>query len=269
MPTLDAHQSNSFVKLCLIGDSGTGKTGALVSLVAAGYKFKYIDLDNGLDSLKNFALRECPDNLVNVDFETVRDKYKMTAAGPLCTNPKAFVKASQLLTTWSDGSDPAELGPEYILVIDSGSALGKAAFEWARGMNPGAKEPRTWYFSAQQAIENIIAMLTGDDFHCNFIFITHISYQQMIEGSTKGQPSSIGQALGSILPRYFNTMLSMETKGTGADAERMINTMPTNMLDLKNPVPFNLPDQVPIATGMATIFDILKGGAPKATSKKK
>ena len=63
------------------------------------------------------------------------------------------------------------------------------------------------------------------------------------------------------IERYFNTLLSMERSGTGSDVERFVNTAPTNMLDLKNPIPYDLPEQVPIATGIATIFELLKGGA--------
>ncbi len=55
MPTLDAHESSRYAKLIYIGDSGTGKTGSLVSLLADGYKLKILDMDAGLDSLVHFA----------------------------------------------------------------------------------------------------------------------------------------------------------------------------------------------------------------------
>ena len=48
MPTLDTHQSSEFTKLLYLGDSGSGKTGSLVSLLKAGYKIKVLDLDNGV-----------------------------------------------------------------------------------------------------------------------------------------------------------------------------------------------------------------------------
>ena len=52
MPSLANHQSNEFTKLLIEGDSGSGKTGALASLVKAGYKLRILDMDNGLDALK-------------------------------------------------------------------------------------------------------------------------------------------------------------------------------------------------------------------------
>ena len=49
MPNLSKHQSSEFTKLLLMGDSKSGKTGALASLVLAGYKLRILDFDNGLE----------------------------------------------------------------------------------------------------------------------------------------------------------------------------------------------------------------------------
>jgi hypothetical protein len=82
MPSLDKHQSSEFTKLLLEGDSGSGKTGSLASLVAAGFKLRVLDMDNGLDSLANAVKRTCPDKLSgNVEFRTLRDKRRATPAG--------------------------------------------------------------------------------------------------------------------------------------------------------------------------------------------
>ena len=50
MPSLANHQSNEFTKMLLEGDSGSGKTGSLASLVAAGF------------SLRRFLLGGAPDH---------------------------------------------------------------------------------------------------------------------------------------------------------------------------------------------------------------
>src|SRR3990172_2411349 len=167
MPTLDTHQSSDYTKILYIGDSSTGKTGSLVSLLADGYHFKILDMDNGLDSLIYYG-KELGCNLGNVEYETVRDEYKSSKAGPRLKNgAKAFVTALDFMTTWSEIEDP-----NAVFVLDSLSAMGKAAFEWAKGMNPTAKDPRQWYFTAQQAVENVIAMVTGAGFKMNVIIIT-------------------------------------------------------------------------------------------------
>src|SRR4051812_44359341 len=54
MPPLANHQSAKTTKLLLMGDSGTGKTGALASLADAGFNLRILDFDNGIDALFNY-----------------------------------------------------------------------------------------------------------------------------------------------------------------------------------------------------------------------
>lgn len=254
MPTLDEHQSADYTKSLYIGDSGTGKTGSLVSLLQADYHLKILDMDNGLDSLKYYAKKLCPEKLKNVEFETIRDEYKSTKAGPVVKGgARAFVESLDLLTKWSEVEDP-----NTVFVLDSGSAWGKAAFEWAKGMNPTAKDPRQWYFAAQQAIENGIALLTGPGFKMNVIVITHVNYKELVEGSNKGYANFVGSALGPTVAKYFNTLILAESSGSGANVRRRIKTMPTGVIDVKVPTP-EVDRELPLETGLATLFGILKG----------
>lgn len=259
MPKLSEHHSSSIVKALYLGDSSVGKTGSLVSLVAAGYKLRILDLDNGLDVLKQYIMKECPDKIGNVEYETRRDKYKASAGGPVIAGaPKAFVEANGLMTKWADGTAPSEWGPEYVFVMDSGTALGRAAFEWAKGMNPGAKDPRNWYFQAQTAIETIITMLFSSEFKSNVVIITHINYKELQDGTTKGYSNWIGSALGPTIPKYCNTMFLARSEGSGKNVRRYIETMSTVLVDLKNPAPFKIEQRYLLETGLASIFAQLK-----------
>ena len=144
MPKLSEHQAGKFVKLMLIGDSGTGKTGALTSLVKDGYNLRILDMDNGLDALRQWVNHDCPDNVDQVDFETLRDTMRMTPSGPIVT-AKSYIEALKLMSTWSDGTNPADATEKDIFVVDSLTALGKAALEWAKAGAPGAKDGRQWF----------------------------------------------------------------------------------------------------------------------------
>ena len=253
MPTLSDHQSSDYVKLIYIGDSGTGKTGSLVSLLP-DYNFRILDMDNGLDSLVHFAREQCPDRLDCVEYETIRDVYASSKAGPRIKGaPKAFTGALDRLTEWAELEDP-----QTIFVLDSLSAFGRTAFEWAKGMNPTAKDPRQWYFAAQQAVESTIAMLTGADFKMNVIIISHVNYKEVIEGVNKGYANAIGSALGPTLPKYFNTLILAETSGSRQNTRRKIKTLPTGVIDLKVPNP-KVDAELPLETGLSTIFQQLKG----------
>lgn len=252
MPTMDQHQSGSFAKMIYIGDSSSGKTGSLASLVDANFKFRIIDMDNGLDPLKHFVSDKA--KLANVEYETLRDKYVSSKAGPIIRGePKAFTEALAVMTKWSTDFED----PNTIFVLDSLSAFGKAAFEWAKFGSPMSKDPRQWYFTAQKAVEDTIAMITAEAFRMNAIVISHVNYKEVTEGVTKGHVNAIGSALGPIIPRYFNTLILAETSGSGKNVKRKIKTVPTGVIDLKTPNPA-IEVELPLETGLAIIFNTLK-----------
>lgn len=258
MATLDQHQASEFVKIFYLGNSGSGKTGSLVSLVP-DYDLRIIDMDNGLDALTNLVREQCPERMSSVEFETIRDRYKASPVGPVIVPPaRAFVKANNLLDKWSDGTKPEEWGPNKILVIDSLTMLGKAAFEWAKGMNPTYRDSQLWYKGGQDALDNVIATLTSDIFKTNVIVISHVDMRE-INGVEKGFISALGKALGPKLPLYVNTMLLAETSGSGSAVRRKIKTLPTAQIDLKNAAPMRVSAEYPLETGLAEIFKKLKG----------
>lgn len=262
MPSLSDRTTSPLVKIMLIGHSGSGKTGALTSLVRAGYRVRILDLDNGLDSLTNHLTAEEPSALARVDYMSFRDKFKVGPAGPAVDGaPRAFVNSVKALDKWEDGTSPSEWGAETVLVIDSLTNLGRAAFWWAKAQNPAAKEPRQWYFAAQSAIEDVIATATSEAFATNLIIMSHIDLIEQKDGTVQGFASSIGKALGPKIPRYFNTLAALETKGQGVNVKRVIRTLPTSLLTLKNPAPMKVDAEYPIATGLADLFAKLSGKA--------
>lgn len=263
MPTLSQHQSNSFTKMLLMGDSGSGKTGALTSLVAAGYKLRILDLDNGLEPLKQFVLRECPDKIDNIEFRTLRDKRKASALGPVIDgSPKAFIAALKMLDHWKydeiDLGKPADWGSDIIFVLDSLTLLSTAAFDWADPLVPtgksGEKDNRAVFYQAQQAIEDVLALVTSESFQTNVIVIAHVRYIDNPDGTRKGYPTSVGSALSPAIPRYFNSVALAQTKG----GNRTIQTAATALIDLKNPKPFEMEKSFPIGTGLAEFFGTLR-----------
>lgn len=258
MPKASDYSNNEFVKLIMIGNSGSGKTGALLSLVKAGYKLKVVDFDKGLDALVNFVRAECPDKLENIEYITFRDPIKMTQAGPKVIGaPKAYVNAMNALETWpEDGSTPAEWGRDTILVVDSLTNAGRAAMKWAMAAAPTAKDGRQWYKVAQDLIEDLIANLTSDEFKTNVIVISHIELGDSATGVKKGFVSAVGKALGPKIPRFFNTLIVSETSGVGKKKKHELKTLPTAMIDAKNPAPMKIEESYDI-NGLAKIFEAL------------
>lgn len=268
MPRASDHQSSSITKLLYIGDSGTGKTTSLWSLVAAGYRLRILDFDNLLDSLVAKVRRECPDKLDNIEFMSFRDKMKATPLGPVVDGqPAAFVNALRALDKWEDGSKPADWGPETICVVDSGTTCARSAYWWGKGMQGAASfaegvamkgyDPRQAFFTAQQAYMNLISLLTSPSFNTNVIWISHVKYLEQ-DGATKGFPVAIGSAISPEIPSYFASV-ALATKTNGSTPKRMIRTQSTNMIDLKNPKSFDTVPELPMETGLADFFKAQRG----------
>jgi hypothetical protein len=258
MPNLEGSNVSPIIKMLLVGDSGTGKTGALASLVRDGYKLRILDFDNKIAGgiLPILIKRDAPDKLSAVEYESLRDSLKSSGIGPILDGtPQAFTRGLALLDKWSDGTIPKTWGAETVLVVDSLTFLSDAAFNWAKGMNPSAKDPRQWFYSAQQAVEGTLALLTAASFATHVVVIAHVNWQNRPDGTMKGYPASVGQALGPTIPAYFENMALCQTVA----GKRFIQTVPTALIDLKNPAAFKMAASLPIETGLADFFKTVKG----------
>jgi len=269
MPSLSEHHSNDFIKLLLLGDAKVGKTTSLASLVPF-YKLRILDLDNLLDGLKDRVMTECPALASNVDFVTVRDKYKSGPTGPMLDGPAtAFITAMKLLDHWKyEGTDlgkPNEWGPDTILVIDGLTRLCDAAYAYHLTVAGPKADGRMIFFSAQRAVEMCLANLTSERFHTNVIMICHGTYQELPDGSTKIFPTGTGQKLSPKIPSYFPVYIRYKNLGE----KRTIQVKSDVMIDLAMPKINAFADKtLPIETGLATIFQTLQGRTVTAAPAK-
>lgn len=263
MPSLDQHQSNDFVKLLLLGDSKAGKTTSLASLVKVGYNLRILDMDNLLDSLVQAIRDQCPDRLPDVEYRTLRDKRKMTDAGPVIDGqPRAFVQAIKMLDRWKyDDTDlgvPSNWGPNCILVIDSLSRLCDAAFDWREPLTPrgrsGEYDRRATYKDAQDAVEAVLAGLTSKTFETNVIVIAHGLYMELEDGKTKIFPQGVGAKLSPKIPQYFPVYV----RYTKISETRAIQLTSDAMIDLATPAKIAAKKTLG-PDGLAELFEALRG----------
>ena len=233
------------LQLLLLGDSGTGKTGSLVSLVEAGYKLYLLDLENGSKILANLIHERCPDKLENVEVEKVATKYKISSTGAQAERaPQGLGKVGRIIDKWQ-----TVVSPKDIIVVDSLTALGRLCLVWSKAQNPGIKDNRQHYFNAQEVIEPLVATITHEEFPCHTITITHIDYREITKETTKGFASSVGRALGDKIPTHFNEVFRYETIGTGKGAKRIISSVSNGVVDVKNTSPSAVKPSYPLSTG--------------------
>lgn len=272
MGQLADQTSTGLVKGILLGDGGSGKTSALLALIQADYVLRIYDFDNLLKPLVELIRKHCPERIGQVQVQTFTDKFKgldtpvmmvgnaLKVMPNVIGTPKAYSNALKQLTHWKDGEedlgDPGKWGDEVIVVIDSLTNCAAAAFRYVQAMNPGAKEPQTYYFAAQTLIMNLIYLLCSEEFATHVLVLAHLNYEKNDEGAViKGFPKSIGAALNTQIATNFNTVLQIEMQGS----KRVIKTKSTGLIDLKNPAVFaDLPDRLPAETGLATYFEAFK-----------
>src|SRR5882672_4397715 len=269
MPSLSQHKSQRFTKLLLLGDAKSGKTGSLVSLVKAGYKLRILDYDNLLDILVRLVQEQCPGNLSNVEFRALRDKRKYTGDGLVIDGvPKAFANGLKMLDRWkykdSDGIEtdlgpPSQWGAGCILVLDSLSRFCDAAYDFRAPLTPRGKsgeyDPRATYGDAQDAVERALGYMTSDTFGTNVIVICHGQYMELKDGTTKIFPQGVGKALSPKIPQYFPNYIRFKNLA----GKRTIQLKSDVMIDLANGIPSGVPDSLPVETGLATYFELLRG----------
>lgn len=251
MPSLTEHQARKVVKLLLIGDSGTGKTGSLVSLVKAGYKLGIIDFDNLLRSLVEQIRKQCPDKMGNVYYKTFADKIVSSMLGPIVEGtPTAFNDAVKMMGSWDDGESklgpPGKWGPEWVLVIDTLTRMGECALRWGEFMTPKGKESgkadgRAPFFTAQGAILDVMNLINAEAFNTNVILMAHATYQEY-NGAIKGFPRTVGKAIGPDIPGFFENVLLVETQGQGSNAFRSIRAVTNGMVETKSPFLHRFPE---------------------------
>lgn len=259
MPSFSSHQATPITKLLLLGDSGSGKTGSLACLANAGYKLRILDFDNGLDILHPFLT---PVGVSNVTYVTLTDSIVGSPTGPVPSGiPTAFTRGVSLLNHWKTPDE--DLGPitswdsSCVLVIDSLTFMSDRCLDWVCAINGrlGQHPQIQDYGVANDRIEKVFEILYSPAVKCNVIVLTHIAYlggNGLDDG--RGYPMCLGKKLPPKISRYFNTVVRAKAVGAGTALQRKIITTPEFNLDLKSTVPTVLPAELPLSTGLLTIF---------------
>ncbi len=266
MPNLNSRPASP-IKMLLLGDSGSGKTGALASLAKAGYNLKIADFDNGIDILASILAKD-DKALGRIEYETFTEKMRNVSGKAIVEGtPQAFSKAMACLDKWTKTG----LGLGDIIVIDSLTFASKAAMLQVLAMNGRLLAPKPFqsdWGQAQDLIEGLLGLLYAQNLATNVIVCAHVAYIDISVDTglkdsdgepvmrivdNKGVPMSIGRALSPRIPRYFNHSLICFREGNN----RHISTKPVGIVEAKS-ASITAPARLPLDSGLATYFTLFQ-----------
>jgi len=260
MPTLDSPDIEEPMKVLLIGNSGSGKTGALASLARAGYRLHILDFDRGTSILRNIlrAEREC---LQRIEVETLTDVYKSVGAKVIPGKVQAWAKGMDILTKWTTEHQSLD----DVIVVDSLNFATKAAFNWILQLAnrlSAPKEIQDWG-AAQDLVEAFLFKLYSQETKCHVICTSHITYFGSGDSDIQvGYPATaVGRSFSPKVPRFFNSCLLVRNTGTGAASKREIYTKPIDHVDLKTES-LEVSDRYQLKNGLAEYFFDVRGKKP-------
>lgn len=263
------------IKALVIAHSGWGKTGALASLVNAGYKLHIIDMDNGVKIIQSYVPRE---KWKDIEIFTYTDKFKVVNGKSVAQGATAWTYAMTKLDDWV----VKYTKPEDVIVIDSLTFLSEAAMRHVLAVNnrlAGSVYQSDWG-EAQRLIEGCLAILYQKSTKANVLVNAHITYiggpdphadpdkaKETVETvrPLKGHPTTVGQALSPKVPRYFNNAFVGKTVGEGKFAQRLLFTAPMDLVDAKSTDPTHIKESYPIGTALAELFQTIRPFTPPAT----
>jgi hypothetical protein len=284
MPTFENFQESQSTKMLYMGHTGAGKTGSICALAAAGYNVRILDLDSGVEIIKDFVTNpksiycnarpglwtaeQARETVKRISYVSVTETMRIVQGKPVAKGD-SWGKISKQLERWVDG--PTDLGnistwgPKDVLVIDGLSRMSEAAMYFVLGMNGrlmSMKPEQSDWGIAQGLIDMMLKLLYSDEIKCNVVMICHIAFIETESGPTRGFPQTIGKALAPKVGQYFNSALMAKSSGQGENAKRVILTNTDRMIELKNVAPLRVKPEYELATGLAEYFRDIRVGAP-------
>ena len=261
------------VKLLVCAESGSGKTGALASLAATGYNLRVLDLDNNSRVLASLLTDpESPYVKANPKVaerlqSVIGLSEKRVATGGKLGMAKAEVwsKACGLLEKWKDGElDLGSIttwGVQDVLVVDSFTRLGESAMRFIQAMNGrlNAHPYQSDYGEAQGLVKSFLEIVSDPEVKCNVILNCHIQSVEDTDGVSRDFPKAPGKAIAKDIATYFGSLLYITKTGVGTNVKRVLKTVPTGTLGVKNTAPFRVAPEYPIESGLASYFAAVRG----------
>jgi hypothetical protein len=266
-------QTYSPIKILLLGDPGSGKTGSLASLAKAGYNLRIMDFDNGTEILRNLLT---PEEYARCSIIPLQDRrlakkvpvmegqsirgYKVSA---IPVKAEAWQRAVDLICTdWKDPSTQKSFGSVYtwtsqdVLVFDSLTHAWRTALNFILAINNrlGQNPTQPEWGTVQGMILDVLSTFFDASIKCNVIVCAHIAYDVDQNEVLHGLPSGPGRALNREIGTYFNHTIRAATVGK----RHTIITESDGTVELKTAAPGKIKSSYPIETGLSDYFQAVR-----------
>ncbi len=284
-----ALKASTPARIMIVGYPGSGKTGALACLANAGYKLRVIDFDGNLEPLLLHLDKRALPLMDAIHFEDpLRSANKFIEVSG---TPTAFNDALKALKHWittDENGEEVDLGrscdwgPDTVVVVDSLTSMGTAAFN--RTLKVCNRTPvnctRQIWGSAMSDQDAAIRIMRGEGTRYHLVVLAHLKIigPKDIEQSdsdvtkqlkaqladivpTRLFPSALGRQLSPEIGGRLPTLILAEAQTRANSTKRVLVTEPRPELDLKVPVK-GIPKTLPIESGLLTIFEALGHKAP-------
>jgi len=217
-------------KIILLGDSGTGKTHSIRTLLDAGLTPFIIFTEPGMETIGD-VLDRCYYTYLppaQVGWESLKAVAKMVnvlaydgIAKMQDANKSKYTEFLQIIETCNDfvdqngksWGDVMDFGTDKVLVIDSLSGLNDMASNLVVGGKP-VKGMQDWQVAQNMLKKLIDKLCTGC--HCSFVLMAHIAREtDEVTGGTRLFVSTLGKSLAPDLPAYFSDVIQTIRSGDG------------------------------------------------------
>ena len=215
-------------KVILLGDSGTGKTFSIKTILDAGLTPFIIFTEPGMETIGDI-LDKCHYRYIppaQAGWESLINVARLVNTLPYDGVAKMQDSNRRLYTEFmtvleqcnhfidqdgKDWGDVMEFGTDKCLVIDSLSGLNDMASNLVVGGKP-VKGMQDWQVAQNMLKKLIDKLCTGC--HCPVVLMAHIAREtDEVTGGTRLYVSTLGKALAPDLPAYFSDVIQTQRMG--------------------------------------------------------
>lgn len=242
-------------KILLLGDSGTGKTYSLRTLVDAGLEVFIVFTENGQEVLADtdpdqvhwaYTPPAPPSFVEMAKMAKLVNTLSLKALSELTdSNRTRYGQFYEILTLLSDfrcertqkSFGPIDdFGPGRVIVIDSLSGLSLAAMNLVVGGRP-VRSQADWQI-AMNILEQLLNKLCF--LQCSAVVTSHVEREvDEVLGGTSIMASTLGRKLAPKIPRFFSDVVNTQRNGN-----KFVWATDTSGMTLKSrnlPISGNLP----------------------------